>query len=1016
MVRNSVLTAGVMACLLAAMVSAGVALAQTPVNLLPNPGFEEDRNGDGLPDKWRVKPDKHQARKPVTFDKAEKHGGIQSVRICHQRSAGYSKVRTVCAVKPYTNYTATVWIKVDGKDPIQPGIEKSQGVNLLIQNLDTKPQRIMAHAGSALTTFGKWQRRTAKFNSGRTKRILFLLYLHNARGTVWMDDAELVEGTEPTQPAGQAAAFPTVDLLPGTAAMHKAFYLIQGEPTHLALYYLGDQSTAKGLELVLDVPEGIALTKDFRAASDPSGTPVGRGEKRYLRHVRRVPANRVRPKVAGHKHAHILIFEASGSSRSGGVIYWHLRRGDMKDEERQLAVTVLPPLAPLKAVPAKFEIFTFHQMPLRLCPAGEQNDRLLERMHQLSIKSGIRGAVLPPVSPERASRLIRERSWANGIMVGWVSEPERHMTAQSLKEAQAVDAHGKDYPGAWTLCPTYCIEHNVFEHLAEWGFQCSYGRRAHAQTLKKGDWYVLDFEPGWRKCYCHRCLKAFSGHSGIPRERLNPPEIPAKLTEEWTRFRDWQKAQALSRFNDAVKKISPKLRFGLCDEPNETWSRSVVDPCIDFHCPMVYWLHPRKFFDVVEEEKQRVGKPFLPTIETKMFGVTCWTSPKELKLKILSAAAAGARGIMIWPGTDSLGALDLAKIRECSDALVKLETYYFSGQRKDDGVTVRPAEKGYIHYGHRAHELGRRRLLTLFNFHSRKPATFSVNVAQISAGDYGVSDPVTHTAFLTPAGGRRTWNNTDLRAGFSLEVPPYEVAFILVEPAGQADAAQRTRKLQKAVGRGAASTPHLLEIPKVTTPPAIDGKLSEPMWKTAGLATGFVHAEDLAEAQTVVRVAYDEQNLYVGFECLEPRMSKLVAKHTERDSTVWADDCAEVFLRARADTCHHFIVNPAGALHDSRGSLGIGKVMNVKWNSNVRRATSRGKRSWIVELAIPFADLETGKPRPGDVWGLNLCRSRVAELEGKKYDKDKQASSWFPTFGCFINPPKFGQMKFLGAR
>jgi len=752
-------------------------------NLLPNPGFEHDENRDGIPDGWSVKPAETEEARPVRIVQAERHGGAHSLRFGHARENSYSKLRASVPAEPDTDYVASGWFKVGEPGRLQPGIESSGGAKLLVLGLDDEGSNQLGACRSVFSTRNRWERAVVRFNSRSYKRVMVMVYLHNAKGTLWVDDMELVAGADPTAVEQGPAIFPAVHLLPGTAAGQDALHLIRSAPMPLTFHYLGEDAQAGGLTLELEVPAGIRILRDFAGNSTPVGASSGTAQP--ARYLLPVPAGKVRQEL-GSKYGHMLILEATRAAGPAGALTWRLRRGDSTTEPRRLALTVLPALQPLTRTPERFEIFTFYNDALRLCPAGQENDRLFERLFQLAVESGFRGGVLPAVSRDRAKRILERQGWATGVLAGWMVSPEQYFDKTQLEEAQSVDAQGKPYPGI-RPCPTYCQDHNVMAKVARLYYERRIAPRASADMLQEGDWYVFDYEPGrgiWRECRCPRCLKAFAAHSGIAADRLAPPGSKPRWAAEWQRFRDWQKGAFMAQFSRAVDTLSPKLRFGLCDHPFETRARDVVEPHIDFYCPMMYNVHPRKFFDDVAREL-RVKKPFMPTIETCMLGYTQWTAPRELKLKIITGAATGAKGIMIWPGMTSLGGLDLALIRQCNDILVEVGGYYALGKRRDELFDVRPARQESVHWGQRAHELDGRRLLTLFNFHSRAPAVFSVSVPDIGAGEHSVSDPVTGAACLAPATESRVWRPADLRAGLPVEVAASDIAFLLVGPAGE---------------------------------------------------------------------------------------------------------------------------------------------------------------------------------------------------------------------------------------
>ena len=425
---------------------------------------------------------------------------------------------------------------------------------------------------------------------------------------------------------------------------------------------------------------------------------------------------------------------------------------------------------------------------------------------------------------------------------------------------------------------------------------------------------------------------------------------------------------------------------------------------------MMYNRHPRRFFDDVDAELLRF-QPFLPTIEVKMLGWPQWTPPRDLKLKILAAAATGAEGILIWPGLSSLSGLDLALIRECSDALTVVGDDYAKGTRNDGGFVVQPAEKGYPYGGHRGHERNGARLLTLFNFHSARSALFNVAVRGETDGGFIVSDPVRDKVYRAPSGAIR-WSASDLRTGFALDLPAAEVAWLRVEPVDAATdlPAAASAPLRAPTAPFSDCVPLHLKIPSVKCAPVLDGVLNESAWGAAAVAQDFVMQETLADPRTVVRVLHDDVHLYVAFECFEPHLDELSAVHLERDTTVWADDCAELFWGGSGEEFYHIIVNPKGALYDARGlAQGASFREDTTWNPDLRVATGATADAWTVEMAVPLAELGVDAPSPGAEFGVNFCSSRVAGYRGLKYDKNKQASSWVPVFGSFV-PPKFGKL------
>ena len=99
-------------------------------------------------------------------------------------------------------------------------------------------------------------------------------------------------------------------------------------------------------------------------------------------------------------------------------------------------------------------------------------------------------------------------------------------------------------------------------------------------------------------------------------------------------------------------------------------------------------------------------------------------------------------------------------------------------------------------------------------------------------------------------------------------------------------------------------------VPEVTLrqaeqPPVLDGKLDDPCWKNDAVTlTGFTYNRlpvEQADPQTIVRVTYDQDNLYLAFECLEPLMDKVAAKVENRDGELWNEDCVDFTMDPGCD-------------------------------------------------------------------------------------------------------------------
>ena len=159
--------------------------------------------------------------------------------------------------------------------------------------------------------------------------------------------------------------------------------------------------------------------------------------------------------------------------------------------------------------------------------------------------------------------------------------------------------------------------------------------------------------------------------------------------------------------------------------------------------------------------------------------------------------------------------------------------------------------------------------------------------------------------------------------------------------------------------------------PLIDAPPAIDGRLDEQAWQRAGRTSPFAKLAIRDDGpQTRAYLARDATTLYVAFDCAEPQMDLVRAPDS--------GDRVEIFIdvgRTR-QSFYHLVVNAAGSLTDNRVEGKFERV-DAGWDSRAVAKISHGEDRWTAEIAIPLAALGAA-PKPGDVWGLNLCRVRHA--------------------------------------
>lgn len=174
-----------------------------------------------------------------------------------------------------------------------------------------------------------------------------------------------------------------------------------------------------------------------------------------------------------------------------------------------------------------------------------------------------------------------------------------------------------------------------------------------------------------------------------------------------------------------------------------------------------------------------------------------------------------------------------------------------------------------------------------------------------------------------------------------------------------------------------AETPSLRPL-RAERAPIVDGHLDDPVWERAALATDFVQqrpeAGAPASAETIVRVVYTSEALYVGFRCEEPL--EVFHKALGRDVPLSDDDYFAVVLDPYLDRQNgvFFQVNPNGSRMDE-DFRAEGELRNPDWDGVWRASTRVDAAGWQGEIEIPWRTLRF----PGDEtvsMGINFERQR----------------------------------------
>jgi len=114
---------------------------------------------------------------------------------------------------------------------------------------------------------------------------------------------------------------------------------------------------------------------------------------------------------------------------------------------------------------------------------------------------------------------------------------------------------------------------------------------------------------------------------------------------------------------------------------------------------------------------------------------------------------------------------------------------------------------------------------------------------------------------------------------------------------------------------------------RIITPIDVDGQLIEAAWQQAPEASAYLQShplrDDPSKVQTVVKILYDNDYLYLGFDCFDSEAEKIIADIRTRDGELRTDDSVHVLLDSihDPDNFYYFSTNPWGTLSHVKYSL-----------------------------------------------------------------------------------------------
>ena len=170
---------------------------------------------------------------------------------------------------------------------------------------------------------------------------------------------------------------------------------------------------------------------------------------------------------------------------------------------------------------------------------------------------------------------------------------------------------------------------------------------------------------------------------------------------------------------------------------------------------------------------------------------------------------------------------------------------------------------------------------------------------------------------------------------------------------------------------------------RINIPPKIDGILNDDLWKSLPAVSDFNMFEPgnegliSKEYQTLVKMAYDDNAVYIAVFMFDPNPDKILRQLSQRDEVFVQADLFYVALNTLNDGINEtrFYVTSAGTIGDSKNSQ---NEEDFNYNVVFDCKTSIDKKGWYAEYKIPYNALRFPEIEMQD-WSVNFYR----ELKNK---------------------------------
>ena len=158
--------------------------------------------------------------------------------------------------------------------------------------------------------------------------------------------------------------------------------------------------------------------------------------------------------------------------------------------------------------------------------------------------------------------------------------------------------------------------------------------------------------------------------------------------------------------------------------------------------------------------------------------------------------------------------------------------------------------------------------------------------------------------------------------------------------------------------------------------PVVDGDLSDAAWTKAAVIDDFRQRSpnpyEPGTERTVVRILYDQNNLYFSFYNYDSTPDRIVARNMQRDGQVFTSDSVMIFLdpgQTRRNA-YNFEIGASGGRSDQ---LELNNTEELtEWDTIFDARARIVEDGWVAEFAIPFKSLSYEATQTN--WGFDVAR------------------------------------------